>query len=412
MVAKALVLSLVPTAHAAFTSCATSRTAVHNSGSRSVTMAGFTIAKPGEMSREERLRSRYGGFLFQPEGSDEMAGFGYDELAATMVEIASYTRGDVVTGAVLGFEPNGAMVDIGVKSSAYVSLQEMALVKPSKPEEVLTIGETYEFVVNSREDENGQLMLSRRRILYQQAWDHVSTLYADDAIVEAEVVAVNRGGAMMQVEGLRAFLPGSHFLAGQNPTDEFVGKKMNVKFLDVDKEQNRLVVSHRKAIVDAQINNLSIGSVLKGIITAVKPYGAFVDVGGMSGLLHISQISCDHISDVNAVLPVGAEIKCMVISQDKAKGRVALSTKTLEPEAGDMIKNQAKVFEMAEETAANYQQRIEEERKAREEAAKDVIFGLESVFAETAPADGADASAEASSDADAAAPADTLEFEG
>jgi len=225
-------------------------------------------------------------------------------------------------------------------------------------------------------------------------------------------VAVNRGGAMMQVEGLRAFLPGSHFLAGQNPTDEFVGKKMNVKFLDVDKEQNRLVVSHRKAIVDAQINNLSIGSVLKGIITAVKPYGAFVDVGGMSGLLHISQISCDHISDVNAVLPVGAEIKCMVISQDKAKGRVALSTKTLEPEAGDMIKNQAKVFEMAEETAANYQQRIEEERKAREEAAKDVIFGLESVFAETAPADGADASAEASSDADAVAPADTLEFEG
>jgi len=237
------------------------------------------------------------------------------------------------------------MVDIGVKSSAFVSLQEMALVKPTKPEGILEIGESYEFVIISREDENGQLMLSRRRILYQQAWEQVAQLYADDAVVEAEVVAVNRGGAMMQVEGLRAFLPGSHFLAGQNPTEEFVGKKLEVKFLDVDKELNRLVVSHRKAIVDSQINNLSVGSVLKGIITAVKPYGAFVDVGGMSGLLHISQISCDHISDVSAVLPVGAEIKCMVISQDKAKGRVALSTKTLEAEAGDMIKNQAKVFE-------------------------------------------------------------------
>merc|ERR1719310_2538397 len=289
----------------------------------------------------------------------------------------------------------------------------MALVKPDKPENELEIGQSYEFVVTSREDENGQLMLSRRRILFGQAWDKVTALFNDDAVVEAEVAAVNRGGAMMIVEGLRAFLPGSHFLAGQTPTDEFIGQRMQVKFLDVDKELNRLVVSHRKAVVDSQIANLSVGSVLKGIVTAVKPYGAFVDVGGMSGLLHISQISCDHISDVSAVLPVGATIKCMVISQDKAKGRVALSTKTLEPEAGDMIKNQEKVFEMAEETAAKYQQRIEDERKAREEAAKDVIFGLESVFAESSPSS---TSADAAADTDVAAPAppapaDDLEFE-
>merc|ERR1719181_2687233 len=231
------------------------------------------------------------------------------------------------------------------------------------------------------------MILSRRRILYGEAWEKVAGLYADDAKVEAEVVAVNRGGAMMQVEGLRAFLPGSHFLAGQNPTEEFVGKKLEIKFLDVDKESNRLVVSHRKAIVDSQIANLSVGSVLKGIVTAVKPYGAFVDVGGMSGLLHISQISCDHISSVEQVVPVGTAIKCMVISQDKGKGRVALSTKTLEAEAGDMIKDQAKVFEHAEATAAKYQERIEAERKAREEAAQDVIFGLESVFADSKPED-------------------------
>merc|ERR1719230_1125293 len=159
-----------------------------------------------------------------------------------------------------------------------------------------------------------------------------------------------------------------------------------LRYLQVDKDQTRLVVSHRKAIVDMQITDLSVGSVLKGVVTAVKPYGAFVDVGGMSGLLHISQISCDHISSVEQVIPVGTAIKCMVISQDKGKGRVALSTKTLEQEPGDMIKNQAKVFENAEETAAKYQERIAAERKAREEAAQDVIFGLESVFTE--PADG------------------------
>ena len=128
-------------------------------------------------------------------------------------------------------------------------------------------------------------------------------------------------------------------------------------------------------------------------MTAVKPYGAFIDVGGISGLLHISQISCDHIADVSSVLPQGSEIKCMVISQDKSKGRVALSTKTLEQEPGDMIKNQEKVFENAEDTAAKYQERIAAERKAREEAAQDVIFGLESVFTEPA-AEGGDAAPE------------------
>ena len=103
-------------------------------------------------------------------------------------------------------------------------------------------------------------------------------------------------------------------------------------------------------------------------MTAVKPYGAFIDVGGISGLLHISQISCDHIADVSSVLPQGSEIKCMVISQDKGKGRIALSTKTLEAEPGDMIKDREKVFANAEDTAAKYQERLEAERKAREEA--------------------------------------------
>merc|ERR1719393_188472 len=191
---------------------------------------------------------------------------------------------------------------------------------------------------------------------------------------------------------------------GQTPTEDFIGQKLQVKFLDVDQDSSRLVVSHRKAVVDAQINNLSVGSVLKGVVTAVKPYGAFVDVGGMSGLLHISQISCDHISNVESVIPVGTAIKCMVISQDKGKGRVALSTKTLEQEPGDMIKNQAKVFENAEETAAKYQERIAAERKAREEAAQDVIFGLESVFTESAPAETPAAEGDA-------APADELPLE-
>jgi len=387
--------------------------AARASGVSMITAADFEIAVPGKFSRDERLRSRYGGFAFEPEGgwgdAEGVESFGYDELQTSMREIATFTRGDTTTGTIIGFEPNGALVEIGVKSSAYCTLQEMALVKPNKPEEALEVGSSYEFVIVSREDENGQLMLSRRRILFSQAWDKVAQLYADDAVVEGEVSAVNRGGAMMLVEGLRAFLPGSHFLAGQTPTEEFIGKKLELKFLDVDKETSRLVVSHRKAVVDSQIHDLHVGSVLKGVVTAVKPYGAFVDIGGMSGLLHISQISCDHISNVESVIPVGTTIKCMVISQDKGKGRVALSTKTLEQEPGDMIKDQQKVMDHAEETAAKYQERIAAERKAREDAAQDVIFGLESVFTE--PGDEAKPAAEATEET-AAASADDLSFEG
>jgi len=339
------------------------------------------------------MRSRY-GVAYEPEGgwAPQEDAISYADLEAGVGDIASFSRGDSVTGTVLGFEPNGVLIDIGVKSSAYCPIGEAALEKPMRPEDVFDLGASYEFLIVSREDENGQQLLSRRKILTVQAWDQVSEMMAADKAVEGTVAAVNRGGAIVTVEGLRAFLPGSHYLPGQNPPEELVGQPLKVKFLDVDRENNRLVVSHRKAMVDQTINNLNVGSVLAGVVTAVKPYGAFVDLGGMSGLLHISQISCDHISDVASVLPLGAPIKCMVISQDKSKGRVALSTKTLESEPGDMLKKREKVFEEAEATAAKYQERLEAERKAREEAAQDVIFGLESVFVDE-PANEADADA-------------------
>jgi len=344
-----------------------------------------SVVKAGGMSREERMSSRY-GIAYEPEeGFGDDAPFSYADFDSLVGDIASNKRGDLCQGTILEYEPNGVYVDIGAKAAAYCSLTEAALLKPNKAQDVFTIGGEYEFSIVSREDENGQLMLSRRRILTDEAWETAIAAMTDDKSVEAIIMAVNRGGALVTVNGLRGFLPGSHYLPGQNPPESMVNQPLEVKFLDVDRENNRLVVSHRKAIVDQTIKNLSVGSVLQGVVTAVKPYGVFVDLGGMSGLLHISQISCDHIGNLEGVLPLGMVIKCMVISQDKGKGRVALSTKTLEAEPGDMLKNPTKVFEEAEATAAKYQERLEAERKAREEAAKDVIFGLESVFADPLP---------------------------
>ena len=154
------------------------------------------------------------------------------------------------------------------------------------------------------------------------------------------------------------------------------GQTLPLKFLEVNQEGNKLVVSNRKAVVEQQMADLSRGDLVSGLVKALKPYGAFVEVGGMSGLLHISQISYDRIDDLEKVLQPGMQVKCMIIDHDKVNGRIALSTKTLEPEPGDMLKDPAMVFAKAEETAEKYHQRMEAERKAREEAARDIVMGL------------------------------------
>jgi small subunit ribosomal protein S1 len=155
-----------------------------------------------------------------------------------------------------------------------------------------------------------------------------------------------------------------------------VGQKLPLKFLEVNQETNKLVVSNRKAVVETQMQDLSRGDLVTGVVRALKPYGAFVEVGGMSGLLHISQISYDRIEDLEKVLQPGMEVKCMIIDHDKVNGRIALSTKSLEPNPGDMLKDPQMVFDNAEESAQKYHAKMEQERKAREEAARDIVLGL------------------------------------
>merc|ERR1712176_1525893 len=144
-------------------------------------------------------------------------------------------------------------------------------------------------------------------------------------------------------------------------SDSMLGKKIPLKFLEVNQQANKLVVSNRRAVIEHSMASIKRGAVYDGTITAVKPYGAFVEIMGMSGLLHISQISYDRVENLEASLSTGMAIKCMVIDHDKAAGRIALSTKTLEPEPGDMLRDPEHVFALAEETAAKYHARVEAE---------------------------------------------------
>jgi small subunit ribosomal protein S1 len=300
----------------------------------------------------------------------------YDEFSAALAaQEYNFARGSSVMGTVVQYEYRGALVDIGAKSSAFLPLRECSLMPIDDVSTAVALDELREFQVVSDENDNGQLTVSIRRIEFQKAWTKVIEMHNNDAVLEAEVVSVNRGGAIVLIEGLRGFLPGSH-LAGRTPTPELVGTQLPIKFLEVHQEANKLVVSHRRALVEQQMRDIARGAVVSGFVKALKPYGAFVEIGGMSGLLHISQISHDRIEDLAAVLRPGMAIKCMIIDHDKVNGRIALSTKALEPEPGDMLKDAASVFSKAEETAAKYHERMDQERKARESAAREIVMGL------------------------------------
>jgi small subunit ribosomal protein S1 len=327
-------------------------------------------------TRFDRLKQLYKGV--KPKIDDEDIPFTYQDFASAVEKTEyAFERNSIVMGTAVEYSQSGCLVDIGAKASAFLPEAEAGLVIPDSKDlsSVIPLDVEMEFQIISDEDENGQLLVSVKRIQYKKAWEAVTLLAESDSVIEAEIIAVNRGGAICLIEGLRAFLPGSH-LAGQLASEELIGQRLPIKFLEVNNETNKLVVSNRKAVVEQQMTDLSRGDIVSGVVKALKPYGAFVEVGGMSGLLHISQISYDRIDDLEKVLQPGMLVKCMIIDHDKVNGRIALSTKTLEPEPGYMLKDPQYVFDKAEETAALYHARMEKERLAREEAARNIVLGL------------------------------------
>ncbi|KAJ8766488.1 hypothetical protein K2173_022547 [Erythroxylum novogranatense] len=265
--------------------------------------------------------------------------------------------GTKVKGTVFMTDANGAYVDIPAKSSAYLPVQEACIHRIKHVEEAgIVPGVKEEFVIIGENEIDDSLILSLRLIQYDLAWERCRQLQAEDVTVKGKVLSANKGGVVAQVEGLRGFVPFSQ-ISSKTTGEELLGKELPLKFVDVDEEQARLVLSNRKAMADSQAQ-LGIGSVVIGTVQSLKPYGAFIDIGGINGLLHVSQISHDRVSDIATVLQPGDTLKVMILSHDRERGRVSLSTKKLEPTPGDMIRNPKLVFEKAEEMAQTFRQRI------------------------------------------------------
>jgi small subunit ribosomal protein S1 len=264
--------------------------------------------------------------------------------------------GAKVKGIVFGSDASGAFVDITSKSTAYLPLYEASIRRIRHVEDIgLIPGAKEEFVIIDENETDG-LILSLRSIQYDLAWERCRQLQAEDVVVKGKLIDSNKGGVVAEVEGLKGFVPFSQ-MSTKTPGEEIIEMEIPLKFVEVDEEESRLILSHRKAVAGIQAQ-LGIGSVVTGTVQSLKPYGAFIDIGGISGLLHVSQISHDRISDIETVLQPGDVLKVMILSHDRERGRVSLSTKKLEPTPGDMIRNPTLVFDKAEEMAQTFRQRI------------------------------------------------------
>eukprot|EP00475_Leptophrys_vorax_P028929 TRINITY_DN4215_c0_g1_i4.p1 TRINITY_DN4215_c0_g1~~TRINITY_DN4215_c0_g1_i4.p1 ORF type:complete len:274 (+),score=35.46 TRINITY_DN4215_c0_g1_i4:28-822(+) len=242
-----------------------------------------------------------------------------------------------------------------------------------------------EFVVIDEDDSQGRLIVSLKKLQYDLAWERCRQLAADDVSVRGTVLAVNRGGLLVEVEGLRGFVPLSQ-IALRVPKEELVGCRIPLKFLEVDEERTRLVLSNRRAAAASHAQSLQVGDVVVGRVQSLKPYGAFVEIGGVNGLLHISQISHDRVTNVESVLAEGDTLKVMILSFDSDRGRVSLSTKNLEPTPGDMLRNPQLVYDKAEEMARTFKERVaaaEAAARAEEAQLRREGFGLDPVAADS-----------------------------
>ncbi|MQL79128.1 hypothetical protein Taro_011564 [Colocasia esculenta] len=252
---------------------------------------------------------------------------------------------------------NGAVVEVTAKSSAFLPVQESCIYRVKHVAEAgIFPGFHGKFIIIGQSEADDSLVLSLRPIQYQLAWERCRQLQAEDVVVKGKITGGNEGGVLVIVERLHGFIPFSQILS-KSSVKELLGKELPLKFLEVDEEQSRLVLSNCMAVTGSQAQ-FGIGSVVTGTVQRLKPYGALVDVGGVTGLLHISQISHNLVPDVSTVLQPGDILKVMILSHDSQNGRVSLSTKKLEPTPGDMIHNPKLVFEKADEMGQVFQQRI------------------------------------------------------
>lgn len=246
--------------------------------------------------------------------------------------------GSTVRGTIIDLANDGATVDIGGKSAAFLPMREAAVRPVTSLQGVVEIGAEYAFQVIRDQDADGQVLLSIRKLKVQQLWTKLAEMADQGTVMEVKVTGFNKGGVTVDVEGLRGFVPRSHLSGSYESLEDAVGQRITVGFLEVSAANNKLVMSQRVAARSQVMGQLELGQLIKGTIASLKPFGAFVDFDGITGLLHIKQISKNYVESLPTVLQVGQPIKAVIIGLDSERNRISLSTRALEKYPGEFLK--------------------------------------------------------------------------
>ena len=259
-----------------------------------------------------------------------------------------FTRGQKIQGTVVQITSDGAYVDIGGKSPAFVPTNEAALGFVNNLEVILPVGETKEFLIIREQDSDGQVTLSIRQLALDQAWADIKEMAEVGKSTQMRVTGANKGGVTGEVSGLRAFIPRSHLQQRDN-LDSLVGQLLTATFLEVNQENRKLVLSQRDAMRAVAMNSIKEGALMPGKIVNIKPYGVFVDLEGATGLLHIKEISGARVESLTNIFEVGQSIKVVIKQIDEFQNRMSLSIKALESYPGENVEKLDQVMANAEE---------------------------------------------------------------
>ena len=249
----------------------------------------------------------------------------------------NFKRGDIVKGVVCAYESDGAIVDIGSKSTAFVPSYEVSSDRKAKAEEVLEKGNEYEFLITQDCDENGKFTLSYKKVHLAHTWAELEKVKEADETIAATITQTVKGGLIVDVSGVQGFIPQGQICARESICN--VGDKIEVKILTLDKSQNNLILSNRKVYETnmaetrkSVFSQIEVGQIVKGEVVRITDFGAFVNIGGVDCLLPLSQISWKWVEHPTDLLTVGQEINVEIIDIDNEKQRISLSLKNTEPD--------------------------------------------------------------------------------
>ncbi|GAA4285454.1 30S ribosomal protein S1 [Brevibacterium daeguense] len=257
-----------------------------------------------------------------------------DFLAAVDETIKYFNDGDIVEGTVVKVDRDEVLVDIGYKTEGVILSRELSIKHDVDPAEVVEVGDDIEALVLTKEDKDGRLMLSKKRAQYERAWGDIEKIKDEEGVVTGTVIEVVKGGLIVDI-GLRGFLPASLVeMRRVRDLAPYIGQQVEAKIIELDKNRNNVVLSRRAWLEETQsavrhdfLQTLQKGQVRPGVVSSIVNFGAFVDLGGVDGLVHVSELSWKHIDHPSEVVSVGDEVTVEVLDVDMDRERVSLSLK-------------------------------------------------------------------------------------